>query len=154
MLTLDLTLQPFGAASLPEPAVKTCAGPCGEVLPLEKFLGHRLGKLRRQTHCVDCNHVARRTDADHGDYRSRRVCRRAHGDPVGAVCWWCGENIHSGAEAHADHLVPRSLGGSDEGYNLRWAHASCNVGRKASPATAEQYWRLHPEIAAACGLAA
>ena len=42
----------------------------------------------------------------------------------------------------ADHLVPRSLGGSDDIGNLRPAHRSCN-GRRGNRTKAELNWRDH-----------
>lgn len=37
----------------------------------------------------------------------------------------------------ADHLVPRSAGGTNDLANLRPAHLSCNMRRGAKPLTAE-----------------
>ena len=44
----------------------------------------------------------------------------------GGVCWLCGAK---GADT-ADHVVPRTAGGSDHPSNLRAAHRSCNSARK------------------------
>jgi hypothetical protein len=122
---------------------KRCGGKCGRMLPETSF---SLGLCRAdglRSKCRDC---------DHGAYRNS--CRSTHGDPVGLICYLCGETITSENDAHADHLIPQSLGGGDHGYNLRWTHAACNISRGNALTTIEQYWRLHPEIAADCGLAA
>lgn len=42
----------------------------------------------------------------------------------------------------ADHVVPRSQGGTEELFNLAPAHLSCNSSRKAKPLTLEQRKRL------------
>jgi hypothetical protein len=53
----------------------------------------------------------------------------------GWTCWLCGGEVdpHAPAgspwRATADHLVPRSRGGSSELANLRLAHRRCNVRR-------------------------
>jgi 5-methylcytosine-specific restriction endonuclease McrA len=43
----------------------------------------------------------------------------------GTRCWLCGKD---GADS-ADHVLPRSRGGSDHIDNLRPAHRRCNSGR-------------------------
>lgn len=56
----------------------------------------------------------------------------------GRVCHLCGA---PGADT-LDHLVPRSMGGTDELENLAPAHKSCNSSRGAMPL---DKWRaLHP----------
>jgi hypothetical protein len=122
---------------------KRCGGKCGRTLPETAFSLDlcRVDGLRSR--CRDC---------DNGAYRF--VCRATHGDPVGQACYLCGEVITSEAGSHADHLIPQSLGGGDHGYNVRWTHARCNISRGNALTTIEQYWRLHPDIAAACGLVA
>lgn len=52
-LTLDFTPLPFGAAELPEPAVKTCTR-CGQTLPLERFSRDKTKRLGRRSHCKPC----------------------------------------------------------------------------------------------------
>jgi hypothetical protein len=53
----------------------------------------------------------------------------------GWTCWLCGGEIDPAApagspwRATADHLVPRSRGGSSDLANLRLAHRRCNVRR-------------------------
>jgi 5-methylcytosine-specific restriction endonuclease McrA len=44
---------------------------------------------------------------------------------LGSVCWLCGGE---GADS-LDHVIPRSLGGTDELGNLRPAHRACNARR-------------------------
>jgi len=46
----------------------------------------------------------------------------------GLRCQLCGEAVPLD-DIHIDHIVPRSLGGSDEPVNLRVAHARCNIQR-------------------------
>lgn len=65
----------------------------------------------------------------------------------GTVCWLCG---HDGADS-ADHILPRSRGGSDAIENLRPAHYSacatcgkrCNQarGNRLTPATPRRPYR-------------
>ncbi|MFI0219150.1 hypothetical protein [Streptomyces lydicus] len=53
MPTLDFTPLPFGAAQLPEPAVKDCTK-CGQTLPLESFSPAKKGHLGRTSQCKPC----------------------------------------------------------------------------------------------------
>ncbi len=46
----------------------------------------------------------------------------------GGVCWICGEQGPS-IMFNKDHLIPKSLGGSDGMWNLRISHPRCNVRR-------------------------
>lgn len=49
----------------------------------------------------------------------------------GRVCWLCGnEQIRRPADS-ADHVIPRSRGGTDVMENLRPAHRLCNSTRRA-----------------------
>ena len=50
-------------------------------------------------------------------------------DEHGMVCWLCLKDIAERRDLHLDHVVPRSLGGSDEVENLRPAHSKCNIRR-------------------------
>jgi 5-methylcytosine-specific restriction endonuclease McrA len=58
----------------------------------------------------------------------------------GWVCWLCGEPITEGwpdrhpLSASVDHVLPRSLGGSDSIQNLRPVHFGCNASRGNRPA--------------------
>ena len=45
----------------------------------------------------------------------------------GAPCSKCGQPVRLDQHWHADHLVPRVYGGSDEIGNLWPAHAKCNM---------------------------
>jgi 5-methylcytosine-specific restriction endonuclease McrA len=45
----------------------------------------------------------------------------------GNVCWLCGQPVPG--LPSADHVIPRSRGGSDDIENLRPAHLACNVKR-------------------------
>ncbi|MFE7159148.1 HNH endonuclease [Streptomyces sp. NPDC057636] len=56
-LTLDLSLQPFGTAQEPEPAVKDCTK-CGQMLPLERFSPKKDGRLGRHPYCKPCRATA------------------------------------------------------------------------------------------------
>jgi 5-methylcytosine-specific restriction endonuclease McrA len=83
----------------------------------------------------------------------RRACRAVHGSPVGAECYLCACPIDSEADAHTDHLIPQSLGGSDEPENLRWTHARCNISRGASRPDDAAYWRAFAALAEKLGVA-
>lgn len=69
--------------------------------------------------------------------RSRRLVALTLSE-YGDVCHLCGI---SGATT-ADHIVPRSHGGSDALDNLRPAHASCNYSRGNK--TIEEWFALRP----------
>ena len=56
----------------------------------------------------------------------------------GDVCHLC---ARAGATT-ADHIVPRSHGGTDALDNLRPAHSSCNSARQAMPLA--EWFRRHP----------
>lgn len=56
----------------------------------------------------------------------------------GRVCHLCGM---PGADT-LDHLLPRSLGGTDDLENLAPAHKSCNSSRGAMPL--DKWRELHP----------
>jgi 5-methylcytosine-specific restriction protein A len=59
-------------------------------------------------------------------WRGRRVDQlRVAVLQIDPVCWLCGG---VGADS-IDHVVPRSLGGTDELDNLRPAHRACNARR-------------------------
>lgn len=49
------------------------------------------------------------------------------------VCWICGRPGAPDDPLTADHVIPRSLGGSHDRSNLRAGHRSCNSSRKAGP---------------------
>ena len=62
----------------------------------------------------------------------------------GNVCWLCGQPI-AGLPS-ADHVIPRSKGGSDDIENLRPAHTGCNarrgnrVAKRRAPVTGPTRW--------------
>ena len=47
-------------------------------------------------------------------------------------CWICGE-WGTGDAFNRDHLIPRSLGGTDGMWNLRLCHPKCNSDRGVAP---------------------
>ena len=61
--------------------------------------------------------------------------RRLVAATYGLRCHLCGQQIASYAEMEADHVVPRSQGGSDALDNLRPAHGHCNQRRGTQPIT-------------------
>lgn len=73
--------------------------------------------------------------------RGRKRGYRKHADAVhrsdGYICWLCGEptsvtwNADDPMSPTLDHIIPRSLGGSDDPDNLGTAHAICNSLRGA-----------------------
>lgn len=58
------------------------------------------------------------------------ACLEEHG----TICWLCGQ---PGATT-ADHILPRSLGGTNELDNLRPAHHRCNSARGNRPPKRKQ----------------
>lgn len=65
----------------------------------------------------------------HDSRRNRAVVLALYGPH----CHLCGRDITDLAELTADHLVPRSKGGSHAPANLRPAHRACNISRKDMP---------------------
>lgn len=57
-----------------------------------------------------------------GEHERRRRWLRP---PAGEPCPFCALPMWPGQDLHADHVVPRVLGGEDG--PLRWAHAFCNM---------------------------
>ena len=56
-------------------------------------------------------------------------------------CHLCGQPFSDPSDpAVADHVIPRSLGGSDDIANLAPAHRSCN-GRRGNRTKSELFWR-------------
>ncbi len=58
--------------------------------------------------------------------RKARRLRAACLATYGTICHLCGG---AGADT-ADHIIPRSHGGTDDLANLRPAHATCNYSRR------------------------
>lgn len=96
----------------------------------------------RRMYCDACQD-ARRRDHYRRKNRSRFGYQRAiRAFPINALgdrdrwtCWLCSEGVdprlkgrHPGMASY-DHVVPTSLGGSDEPDNLKLAHLVCNVRR-------------------------
>lgn len=48
-------------------------------------------------------------------------------------CWICGSEFSESNVKHNDHLIPRSLGGPDEPWNMAPACAYCNLSRNNTP---------------------
>ncbi len=63
--------------------------------------------------------------------RIRKILKHRNHIPDGCViCPLCG-NVVPWDELTVDHIVPKSLGGSDKIENLQFAHRDCN-GRKGN----------------------
>lgn len=54
--------------------------------------------------------------------------RRTVWERDNGICGICGEPVAFGPKMHADHIIPRALGGTDDQSNLRATHAKCNQG--------------------------
>jgi 5-methylcytosine-specific restriction endonuclease McrA len=62
--------------------------------------------------------------------RRNREERRRLWDRAGGKCYYCRKKVDF-ADAHFDHVVPISQGGSDDDGNLRLAHPHCNLHKGA-----------------------
>ncbi|MFD4032275.1 HNH endonuclease [Streptomyces sp. NPDC058637] len=113
---------------------------CGRWLKRGDFHVKRDRPDGRESYCRTCAAIRR---ANRG---YRKACRKAHGEPVGATCYLCDSTITSDAVPHVDHLIPRSLGGGDEPFNLRWTHGRCNVKRNNRLSTLGEALRLMPGL--------
>lgn len=51
------------------------------------------------------------------------------------TCWICGETARPDDPLTADHIIPRSLGGTNARSNYHAAHSSCNSRRGAKVMT-------------------
>lgn len=56
----------------------------------------------------------------------------------GGLCWWCGELP---IDPTAEHLMPKSLGGSDAAHNIAVACRQCNWARDN-----DITWQEHPNL--------
>lgn len=65
-----------------------------------------------------------------GGRRSQRK-RQQVLEVYGNICWLCHQPIPG--LPSADHVIPRSRGGTDDIENLRPAHPSCNYARGNRP---------------------
>jgi 5-methylcytosine-specific restriction endonuclease McrA len=101
--------------------------------------------VTRRRLCIVCSQVFIGTGSRCPDHvlpaRGRHYTKNALAVVQAATrCHLCGEGPRPGDPFVADHVVPRSLGGSDEIDNLRPAHRSCN-GRRGNTTKAERNWR-------------
>ena len=98
---------------------------CGSIVEVDLTIeGTRLGR----TLCSSC-----------ADYKYRPGWKKARQTFVESAdrscCGLCGREIDYGLRwpdpmsPTVDHIVPYSLGGSNEMDNLQWAHAFCNVSK-------------------------
>lgn len=46
------------------------------------------------------------------------------------LCPWCGNHI--GSEGNPEHIIPKSMGGTDAYENIAAAHRSCNAKRSSN----------------------
>jgi 5-methylcytosine-specific restriction endonuclease McrA len=74
-----------------------------------------------------------RSKAEITQKKLRTLHRQQHG-----VCGICKKPLKL-ADANLDHIVPRSLGGSSELWNLRATHERCNTARKNQPEDTPEY---------------
>jgi CRISPR/Cas system Type II protein with McrA/HNH and RuvC-like nuclease domain len=47
-------------------------------------------------------------------------------EKYGNLCWYCGIPLELENEAHIDHIIPQSIGGSDDLDNLALSCGMCN----------------------------
>ena len=72
--------------------------------------------------------------AEHYGGHRAKVLREIVRQMYGEVCWICRQPIPEG-QFSVDHLIPRSLGGTDDPELCRPAHKSCNSRRGNRPIT-------------------
>lgn len=73
-------------------------------------------------------------------YKGLRKYIKALVSRDGCVCQICRRRLPKDKRGwHVDHVVPRSMGGSDALHNLRLAHAYCNIARQNCMSHGEQY---------------
>jgi 5-methylcytosine-specific restriction endonuclease McrA len=122
--------------------LRRCAGQCGQLLPETEFRLNRGTKDGLRARCGQCSDACR---------RARRICLQVYGDPVGHVCYLCGDLIAVRSGAWVDHVIPQSKGGPDTAENVRWTHDLCNLRRQDYPLTAQQRERLEATAPALSG---
>lgn len=66
--------------------------------------------------------------SEYGGSRSVRLMELTYSN-YEPLCHLCGTWIVEDSERSVDHIVPRSLGGTDDLDNLRPAHGVCNSAR-------------------------
>lgn len=60
--------------------------------------------------------------------RRESIYQREHLRYGFVPCWVCGKHVTK-AKATLEHILPKSLGGSDAGSNLAISHGTCNSTR-------------------------
>lgn len=60
-----------------------------------------------------------------------RATRAAIGEKYKYRCAYC--NVRTGKAGTVDHYLPRSLGGSNDRFNLRWSCFRCNNAKADMP---------------------
>ena len=90
--------------------------------------------------CQEPSRPGRVLCEEHGKQDSVRATRRvtgAYDESYAArglsACWICGSEFTESNKKHNDHLIPRSLGGPDESWNMAPACAYCNMSRNNTP---------------------
>lgn len=90
--------------------------------------------------CQEPSRTGRVMCEAHGKQDSARSTKRATGvyDQSYAArglssCWICGSEFTESNRKHNDHLIPRSLGGPDDPWNMAPACARCNISRSNTP---------------------
>ena len=67
------------------------------------------------------------------NYKEQLKIQRQVGKEAGRVCYICGENIQAGDLVTVDHVIPKSIGGKDEAWNLRCCCYRCNKDKDSEP---------------------
>lgn len=100
---------------------------CGEHFSIDRWEGGRAPKARKVcTGCATGLHRGGYREAFPPEYLAERD---------GTDCGVCGEPVDLSLKwplrmsPSVDHIIPVSLGGTDDGDNLRLAHLSCNCAR-------------------------
>jgi 5-methylcytosine-specific restriction endonuclease McrA len=88
---------------------------------------------RSQLSCAACRVKKKARQANYGGWTGRKVqrTRRAIYQRDDGICQICGQPAPFDL-GQVDHIVPRSMGGNPSATNMRWAHATCNNGRRLS----------------------
>jgi 5-methylcytosine-specific restriction endonuclease McrA len=91
--------------------------------------------------CVECGRIIERGSRCSLHPRTPLNRTRAYRDLCHRIiansthCGICGEPLHANPKDKpvVDHVIPRSLGGTDDASNLQAAHRSCNARKSATP---------------------
>jgi 5-methylcytosine-specific restriction endonuclease McrA len=88
--------------------------------------------------CVDCTlkNIAARNAGGRKNYEALRNKFAAQN----SRCAITGMMLHIGINASIDHIIPRSLGGSNDMDNLQFVHISVNLMRKSLPEAEFRAW--------------